>query len=555
MAGLVTLTGGTFQDAMGNLLADGYLIMELSQDEQLSMSQGQAVGARKIKVMLGDDGNVLVSPEQKVWPTDEMNPPNASYTVWGYTAEGQLVWGPNYGLLVPTGSTYNVDGWVPNQIGGGGGSGAPVGSLLLQTNGVNNGSQQLLDLVNGSGITITDDGFGNITIAAAGNVVDIVETNWHKLTFVNPIGSPQFTGDGLAVEAIAQGGTLNGIQFRPPYGSEPTAMQVGGAKPQESCIYEFGTDSTLGAGDAGPINLSTLLRWQSRFVVGTRYLSAWVANARVPSGSILLNSGTYYVQSASAGTSSVTGATIPSFDATVGHTTSDNSASWTSIGATRPITFSDHLCGMVDYVGTNIGGSGFSQFPLGLDPTKTNQPGPAYNFIGFRYLPEPLPTNGSVGDTTWHAYCGGLNMTPQIVDTGVAPDNSGASHLFEIKQTSANVMTFYIDTVQVAQITISGLTNPFFTTLYGSNQQGDYQYSYSADPVGLGATTFQGGNWWQAVVAGTPTGVAVFPGSPAIGATLSDGGVTWLCVWGSGTSNVAPPMAIAPAYIFWETSE
>ena len=120
MAGLVTLTGGTFQDAMGNLLSDGYLICELSQDEQLSSSQGQAVGGRKIKVLLGTDGNVLASPAQKVWPTDEMNPGNASYTVWGYTEEGQLVWGPNYGLLVPTGSTYNVDGWVPNQIGGSG---------------------------------------------------------------------------------------------------------------------------------------------------------------------------------------------------------------------------------------------------------------------------------------------------------------------------------------------------------------------------------------------------------------------------------------------------
>ena len=171
MAGLVTLTGGTFQDAMGNLLSDGYLICELSQDEQLSSSQGQAVGGRKIKVLLGTDGNVLASPAQKVWPTDEMNPGNASYTVWGYTEEGQLVWGPNYGLLVPTGSTYNVDGWVPNQIGGSGsgGGGAPVGSLLLQTNGVNNGSQQLLNLVAGTGITIVDDGVGDVTISTGGS--------------------------------------------------------------------------------------------------------------------------------------------------------------------------------------------------------------------------------------------------------------------------------------------------------------------------------------------------------------------------------------------------
>jgi hypothetical protein len=44
----------------------------------------------------------------------------------------------------------------------------PASALLLQTNSVNNPTQTLLNLIQGSGITITDDGLGGITITATG---------------------------------------------------------------------------------------------------------------------------------------------------------------------------------------------------------------------------------------------------------------------------------------------------------------------------------------------------------------------------------------------------
>jgi hypothetical protein len=50
---------------------------------------------------------------------------------------------------------------------GSGGSGSGVG-LLLQTNGVNNGSQSLLNLQQGANVTITDNGNGTVTISASG---------------------------------------------------------------------------------------------------------------------------------------------------------------------------------------------------------------------------------------------------------------------------------------------------------------------------------------------------------------------------------------------------
>lgn len=63
--------------------------------------------------------------------------------------------------------TDNGSGQITFDATGGGG-----GSLTLQTNTVNNGSQTLLNLVQGSGITLVDNGSGNVTITstAAGSM-------------------------------------------------------------------------------------------------------------------------------------------------------------------------------------------------------------------------------------------------------------------------------------------------------------------------------------------------------------------------------------------------
>ena len=162
----VVLQGGNFQDAEGNLLALGTLRMELVQDEQLSSDTGQICSGITLQIKLDSSGDVAASPVQSVWPTDVMTPAGASYTVWGYSAAGQLVWGPNYGLLVPSGATFDTGTWIPNTTGGG--SGSSGGGITLQTNEVNNGNQQLLDLHAGSNITLVDNGSGRVTISASG---------------------------------------------------------------------------------------------------------------------------------------------------------------------------------------------------------------------------------------------------------------------------------------------------------------------------------------------------------------------------------------------------
>jgi hypothetical protein len=156
----------TWQDEQGDPLAGGRIVFEASGDAVVT-GTGELCAGIKGSLTLDTNGQVAASPAQYMWPTDQMNPSNITYTVWVYNANGQLAWGPNYGLTVPSGAgSFNLCTWVPNQIGSG--TGASAGSLVLQTNGVNNGSQQLLDLQEGKGITLVDNGSGQVTIASSG---------------------------------------------------------------------------------------------------------------------------------------------------------------------------------------------------------------------------------------------------------------------------------------------------------------------------------------------------------------------------------------------------
>jgi hypothetical protein len=163
----VQLVGGNFQDAEGNVVANGKLRLELVQDEQLSSSTGQICGGIDLSLSLDNYGCVNGTSgdggsPQYVWPTDVMAPSGASYTAWVYTANGQLAWGPNYNLLVPSGGPFDVDTWLPNPAS----PSSASGGITLQTNGTNNGSQQLLDLQQGTGVTLINSG-GQVTISAS----------------------------------------------------------------------------------------------------------------------------------------------------------------------------------------------------------------------------------------------------------------------------------------------------------------------------------------------------------------------------------------------------
>ena len=201
------VTGGEWQDAEGNVLALGTVVCEVSGDAQLSSSAGELCAGIKVILQLDSTGSVSVASNQSLWPTDQMNPSNITYTVWVYAANGELSWGPNYGLTVPSGAgTFDLDTWVPNQIGSS--SGASAGSLTLQTNGVNNGSQQLLNLVNGANITITQDGTGDVTIASSGSSGPRAR-GWRGWTTDGEAGIHPSQGFGCIPAANLAGGASN----------------------------------------------------------------------------------------------------------------------------------------------------------------------------------------------------------------------------------------------------------------------------------------------------------------------------------------------------------
>ena len=163
----VQLIGGPFTDSELNVLALGSLVMELSQDEKISTTAGQACGGIKITIALDASGDVVTSPAQFVLPTDQLVPAGAFYTVWAYSAEGELSWGPNYNLLVPTGGgTFNVNDWIPNSTGVGSGN---TSGITFQANGVNLALQNLVNFESSdSSVTITDEGNGSLDFQASG---------------------------------------------------------------------------------------------------------------------------------------------------------------------------------------------------------------------------------------------------------------------------------------------------------------------------------------------------------------------------------------------------
>ena len=159
------LTGGGFQDGEGNPLALGYLKMKLNQDASVS-GVGNICSGVEITIQLDVNGNVVTSPAQSVWANTGgvLSPINTYYKVTGYTQEGQRAWGAN-NQQVAAGATFNVGTWVPNSVI----SWFPEvqQSLLLEVNGAAASSQTVQNLEAGANITITDEGSGNIQIAAS----------------------------------------------------------------------------------------------------------------------------------------------------------------------------------------------------------------------------------------------------------------------------------------------------------------------------------------------------------------------------------------------------
>ena len=162
----LTLENGSFVDFEGNPLANGYLLMELSHDEQYSASNYQVVAGLKIKITLDASGNI--NPTVKVFSNDTLLPVGSYYIVRAFRSDGANAWADfQYWTLSSSPNPLDVGTIVPSNppsSGSGGGS----SSVLLQTNGVSNTVQNVENLISGAGISLTADSLGGTTIATTG---------------------------------------------------------------------------------------------------------------------------------------------------------------------------------------------------------------------------------------------------------------------------------------------------------------------------------------------------------------------------------------------------
>lgn len=262
----VQLIGGAFQDSEGNVLANGYLKMKLSQDSQVNDSE--ICSGIEITIQLDSNGNVASSSStppasnQFVWGNDQLSPTNSFYRVTGYKSNGQPAWGPNNQQVTGNGGTFDVGTWVPNSVF----SWTPsLQIVVLETDGVINTVQNLLNLISGTGIQLSADGSGDVTISSSTGLNSQTGTSYTaqlsdntKIVTMNNAGANTFTVPTNASVAFPIGATITVIQLGAGQTGLVAAIGVTlltasslTARAQNSTIsvIKIATDTWVAAGD------------------------------------------------------------------------------------------------------------------------------------------------------------------------------------------------------------------------------------------------------------------------------------------------------------------
>lgn len=82
-----------FQDAQGNVLANGTLILRLNQPATATSAGGGQVDTADIVLVLDANGKITGQPVS-LWANDQLTPSNTFYTARVFNANGLLVAGP-----------------------------------------------------------------------------------------------------------------------------------------------------------------------------------------------------------------------------------------------------------------------------------------------------------------------------------------------------------------------------------------------------------------------------------------------------------------------------
>ena len=111
----VQIIGGPFQDALGNPLANGYLIFQLQHDA-VALNSGQIMGNMSVKVPLDGAGRIqgtVSGLPVLIWPNAALLPAGGNYIIWAYDVSGKLAWDNPQIQVVGNTNPFNVNTWVP----------------------------------------------------------------------------------------------------------------------------------------------------------------------------------------------------------------------------------------------------------------------------------------------------------------------------------------------------------------------------------------------------------------------------------------------------------
>lgn len=111
MSTKVTLSGGAFQDPSGTVIANGSLVLTLSQDGVANTSQ---IAPRTVSFALDGSGNLVAGA--LIWGNDNITPAGTTYRAEALNSGGSKVWGPETWSLTGAGP-INVGTIVPTSIG------------------------------------------------------------------------------------------------------------------------------------------------------------------------------------------------------------------------------------------------------------------------------------------------------------------------------------------------------------------------------------------------------------------------------------------------------
>lgn len=92
MSTQITLSNGGFQDAEGNALALGTVILQLTNDALTNDASPNKLIAGNIPIVINLDSNGNVTGTPKIWSNSELTPSGTGYTVMAFTASGLQAW-------------------------------------------------------------------------------------------------------------------------------------------------------------------------------------------------------------------------------------------------------------------------------------------------------------------------------------------------------------------------------------------------------------------------------------------------------------------------------